>query len=115
MDVTLELDTKYHERKKEKNHFKEKKIEASKASFSHTQNSSSSSHKKNNFSIQKRDRSHFYILNKDNKSLGSEKETRLKEGLCPYCGGKNSFDACVKRPKKQLTQPVGKFPSQGQA
>ncbi|MBW0502163.1 hypothetical protein O181_041878 [Austropuccinia psidii MF-1] len=43
MDVTLELDTRYHERKKEKIHHQEKNPEASKSSSSHPQNSSSSS------------------------------------------------------------------------
>ncbi|MBW0499141.1 hypothetical protein O181_038856 [Austropuccinia psidii MF-1] len=35
MDVTLELDTRYHERKKEKSHNQEKKPEASKSISSH--------------------------------------------------------------------------------
>ncbi|MBW0555231.1 hypothetical protein O181_094946 [Austropuccinia psidii MF-1] len=46
MDITLELDTRYYERQKEKNHRQEKKPEASKSNYSHPQNSSSSSHKK---------------------------------------------------------------------
>ncbi|MBW0488307.1 hypothetical protein O181_028022 [Austropuccinia psidii MF-1] len=46
MDITLELDTRYHEKQKEKNHHQEKKPEASKSNYSHPQNSSSSSHKK---------------------------------------------------------------------
>ncbi|MBW0573032.1 hypothetical protein O181_112747 [Austropuccinia psidii MF-1] len=39
MDVTLELDTRYHERQNEKSHHQEKKPEASKSSFSHPQSS----------------------------------------------------------------------------
>ncbi|MBW0518951.1 hypothetical protein O181_058666 [Austropuccinia psidii MF-1] len=46
MDVSLELNTRYHERQKEKNHHQEKKPEASKSNSSHHKNSSSSGHKK---------------------------------------------------------------------
>ncbi|MBW0589867.1 hypothetical protein O181_129582, partial [Austropuccinia psidii MF-1] len=46
MDITLELDTRYHERQNEKSHPQEKKPLASKSSSSHPQNSSSSSQKK---------------------------------------------------------------------
>ncbi|MBW0563323.1 hypothetical protein O181_103038 [Austropuccinia psidii MF-1] len=41
MDVTLELDTRYHERQKEKIHHQEKKPKASKSNSSHPQTSSS--------------------------------------------------------------------------
>ncbi|MBW0588427.1 hypothetical protein O181_128142 [Austropuccinia psidii MF-1] len=108
MDVTLELDTRYHERQKEK------KPEASKSIPTHPQNSSSSSHeKKKNF--QKRDKPHSSLLNKDFKSMNSEKERRIKERLCTYFGGKNSLESCFKRPQNKLTQPSGQFPSQGKA
>ncbi|MBW0486161.1 hypothetical protein O181_025876 [Austropuccinia psidii MF-1] len=42
MDVTMKLDTRYHERQKEKSHHQEKKPEASRSNSSHPQNSSSS-------------------------------------------------------------------------
>ncbi|MBW0541289.1 hypothetical protein O181_081004 [Austropuccinia psidii MF-1] len=71
MDITLELDTRYHERQKEKGHFQEKKSESSKSNSSHSQNSSSSSQKKKNF--QKRENPHSSLLNKDFKLMGSEK------------------------------------------
>ncbi|MBW0556246.1 hypothetical protein O181_095961 [Austropuccinia psidii MF-1] len=71
MDVTLELDTRYHERQKEKSHHQEKKPEASKLISPHPQNSSSSSHKKTDF--QKRDKPHSSLLNKDLKLRNSEK------------------------------------------
>ncbi|MBW0558902.1 hypothetical protein O181_098617, partial [Austropuccinia psidii MF-1] len=113
MDVTLELDTRYHERKKEKNHYQEKKPEASRSSTSHPQNSSGSSHKKKNF--QKRDKPHSSSLNKDFKLMNNEKERRIKEGLCTYCGGTHSLESCFKRPQNKLTKPSGQFPSQGKA
>ncbi|MBW0556624.1 hypothetical protein O181_096339 [Austropuccinia psidii MF-1] len=114
MDITLELDTGYHERQKERNHHQEKKPEASKSSLSHQQNSSSSSHKKN-FHAQKRHKPHSSLLNKDFKLKGSEKERRIKEGFCTYCGGKHSLYSCFKRPQNKLTQLSGQFPSQGKA
>ncbi|MBW0468527.1 hypothetical protein O181_008242 [Austropuccinia psidii MF-1] len=96
MDVTLELDTRYHERKKERNNCKEKKTEASKSSCSHHQNSSTSNHKKKDFRVKKRDKPHSSPLEKDHRLMGSEKEQRIKEALCAYCGGKNSLEACFK-------------------
>ncbi|MBW0558480.1 hypothetical protein O181_098195, partial [Austropuccinia psidii MF-1] len=99
MDFTLELDTRYHERQKEKGHDQEKKPESSKSNSSHHQNSSSSSQKKKkNSHSQKRDKPHSSLLNKDFKLLGSEKERIIKEGLCTYCGGKHSLESCFKRP-----------------
>ncbi|MBW0592282.1 hypothetical protein O181_131997 [Austropuccinia psidii MF-1] len=91
MDVSLELDTRYHERQKEKNHHQEKKPEASKSKSSHHQNASSSSHKKKNFHSQKRDKPHSSLLNRHFKLKGAEKERRIKEGLCIYCGGNHSL------------------------
>ncbi|MBW0547456.1 hypothetical protein O181_087171 [Austropuccinia psidii MF-1] len=81
MDVSLELATRYHERQKEKNHNQEKKPEASKSNSSHHQNSSSSSQKKKK-NFQKRDKPHSSLLNKDLKLMTSEKERRIREGLC---------------------------------
>ncbi|MBW0587607.1 hypothetical protein O181_127322 [Austropuccinia psidii MF-1] len=114
MDVTLELDTRYHERQKEKSHHQEKKPEASKLISSHPQNSSSPSHKKKK-NFQKRDKPHSSLLNKDFKLMNSEEERTIKEGLCIYCGGKHSLESCFKRPQNKLTQPSGNFPSQGKA
>ncbi|MBW0559161.1 hypothetical protein O181_098876 [Austropuccinia psidii MF-1] len=67
-DVTLELDTRYHERQKEKNHYEEKKPEAPRSRTSHPQNSASSSHKKKK-NFQKRDKHHSSLLNKDFKLI----------------------------------------------
>ncbi|MBW0488305.1 hypothetical protein O181_028020 [Austropuccinia psidii MF-1] len=114
MDITLELDTRYHERQKGKNHHQEKKPEASKSISSHLQNSSRSSHKKKK-NFQKRDKPNSSLLNKDFKLMNSEKERRIKEGLCTYGGGKNSLESCFKRPQNKLTQSSSNFPSQGKA
>ncbi|MBW0481040.1 hypothetical protein O181_020755 [Austropuccinia psidii MF-1] len=90
MDINLELNTRYHERKKEKSHNQEKQPEASKSNSSHPQHSSSlSQNKKKNF--HKREKPHSSLLNKDFKLINCEKERRIKEGLCTYCGGKNSL------------------------
>ncbi|MBW0511264.1 hypothetical protein O181_050979 [Austropuccinia psidii MF-1] len=108
MDITLDLDTTYHERQNEKSHPQEKKPEASKSN-----SSSSSQKKKKNF--QKRDKPHSSLLNEYLKLINSEKEQRIKEGLFTYCGGKHSLESCFKRPQNKLTQQSGKFPGQGKA
>ncbi|MBW0469558.1 hypothetical protein O181_009273 [Austropuccinia psidii MF-1] len=101
MDVTLELDTRYHERQKEKIHHQEKKPEASKLNSSHPQNSSSSSQKKKK-NFQKRDKPHSSFLNKDFKLMNYEKERRIKEVLCNYCGGNHSLEYYFKRSPNKL-------------
>ncbi|MBW0570233.1 hypothetical protein O181_109948 [Austropuccinia psidii MF-1] len=104
MDITLELDTRCHEGKKENGSHQEKKPTISGSNSSNPPQSSSSKkpyHRKNrkgkNFQVSK-DKPHPSLLNKDNKSIGSEKERRIKESLCNYCGGKNPFEKCFKRP-----------------
>ncbi|MBW0545606.1 hypothetical protein O181_085321 [Austropuccinia psidii MF-1] len=114
MDVTLELDTRYHERQKEKSHHQDKKPEASKLISYHPQNSSTSSHKKKK-NFPKRDKLHPSLINKEFKLMNSDKERRIKEGLCTYCGGKHSLQSCFKRPQNMLTRPSGNFSSQGKA
>ncbi|MBW0523124.1 hypothetical protein O181_062839 [Austropuccinia psidii MF-1] len=111
MDIDLELDTRYHEMQKEKRHHQNKNPEASKSNYSHPQSYSRSNKKKKNF--QMRDKPYSSWLNKDFKCVNSEKERRIKEGLCTYCGGKNSLESCFKRPQTLLAKPLGKFPSQG--
>ncbi|MBW0571464.1 hypothetical protein O181_111179 [Austropuccinia psidii MF-1] len=79
MDVTLELDTRYHERKKEKSNHKKKKPETLKSNSSHHQNSSiSSQKKKKNFHPQKRNKPHLSLPNKDFKfwALKNKEESR---------------------------------------
>ncbi|MBW0541339.1 hypothetical protein O181_081054 [Austropuccinia psidii MF-1] len=90
------VDTRYHERQKEKGHFQEKKAEASKSNPSHPQNYGSSNKKKKKNS-QKRDKLHSSLLNKGFKLMGSEKERKNKEGLYAYCGGKHHLECCFKR------------------
>ncbi|MBW0497498.1 hypothetical protein O181_037213 [Austropuccinia psidii MF-1] len=95
MDITLELDTRYHERQKEKGGNQEKKPPVSGPNTSRPSQGSSSKrphYKKNNkgkkFQASK-DKPHAAILNNENKLIGFEKERRIKEGLCTYCGGKH--------------------------
>ncbi|MBW0543923.1 hypothetical protein O181_083638 [Austropuccinia psidii MF-1] len=92
MDITLELETRYHEGQKEKGSHQEKKPPTSGFNFSKPPQSSSSKkpyHRKNkkgkNLQVSK-DKPHAALLNKDNKFIGSEKEQRIKEGLCNYYG-----------------------------
>ncbi|MBW0469625.1 hypothetical protein O181_009340 [Austropuccinia psidii MF-1] len=112
MDITLELDTRYHESQNEKSNHQEKNPEASKSHSSHPQSSPSSNQKKN---FSEEGQAHLSFLNKDFKLMNSEKERRINEGLCTCCGGKHSLESCFKSPQNNLTQVAGKFSSQGKA
>ncbi|MBW0567565.1 hypothetical protein O181_107280 [Austropuccinia psidii MF-1] len=97
MDITLELDTRYHERQKAKGSQQEKKAPLSVSNSSKPPQSSSTKkpyHRQNkkgkNFQVSK-DKPHASLLTKDNKLIGSEKERRIQEGLCNYCGGNHPF------------------------
>ncbi|MBW0528850.1 hypothetical protein O181_068565 [Austropuccinia psidii MF-1] len=94
MDIVLELDTRYHERKKEKGSYQVKKPPVTGSnSFRTPQDPSSKRHnhekskKGKNIQVPK-DKPHSAPLSKDNKLIGSEKDRRIKEALCTYCGGK---------------------------
>ncbi|MBW0548947.1 hypothetical protein O181_088662 [Austropuccinia psidii MF-1] len=107
MDITLELDTRYHECKKEKGSHQEKKppVTGSNSLMHHQYSSSKKPHHKKskkgmNFHFSK-DKPHSALLNKDNKLIGSEKERRIKEGLRTYCGGKLPIGKCFKRPQNR--------------
>ena len=121
MDITMELDTRYHERQKEKGSNQEKKPTISGSNSSKPPQSSSSkkpyprkNKKGKNFQVSK-DKPHSTLLNKDNKLIGSEKERRIQEGLCNYCGGSHPFENCFKRPENKQGSSKG-FPSkQGKA
>ncbi|MBW0573454.1 hypothetical protein O181_113169 [Austropuccinia psidii MF-1] len=94
MDVTLELDTGYHERQKENDGNKEKKPPVSGSNPSRPPENPFPKwphQKKNKKGIQfqsSKDKPHAALLNKDNILIGSEKERGIKEGLCTYCGVK---------------------------
>ncbi|MBW0571335.1 hypothetical protein O181_111050 [Austropuccinia psidii MF-1] len=105
MDITFELDTRYHEEKKENGGNQEKKPPASGSNPSRAPQGSSSKRphqkkKKKGKQFQySKDKPHASLLNKDNKLIGSEKERRIKEGLCTYCGGKHIIEKCFERPQ----------------
>ncbi|MBW0469345.1 hypothetical protein O181_009060 [Austropuccinia psidii MF-1] len=88
MDRTLELDTRYHARQKEKGGHQDKNHPVTVSnSFRPSQDpfSKKPHHKKSkkgkNFPVLK-DEPHASLLNKDKESIGSEKDRRIKEGLC---------------------------------
>ncbi|MBW0521032.1 hypothetical protein O181_060747 [Austropuccinia psidii MF-1] len=94
MDITLELDTRYHYRQKEKGGHQEKKPPISVSDSSKPPQSSSSKkpyHRKN------------------------KKGNRIKEGLCNYCGGKHPFGKCFKRPESRKGSSRGFPGNQGKA
>ncbi|MBW0556425.1 hypothetical protein O181_096140 [Austropuccinia psidii MF-1] len=107
MDVTLELDTRFHERQKEKGGNQEKNppVNGSNQSRPPQNSSSKRPHQKKNKKGKQfqssRDKPHAALLNKDNKLISSEKERRIEEGLCTYCGGKHPIEKCFKRPQNK--------------
>ncbi|MBW0499975.1 hypothetical protein O181_039690 [Austropuccinia psidii MF-1] len=104
MDITLELDTSYLERQKEKGNLQENKLEASKSK-------SASSNQKKKKDFQKRDKPHSSLLNQDFRFMGSEKERIIEEGLCSYWGGKHSLESCFKRPQTSVPSHQASFPA----
>ncbi|MBW0471485.1 hypothetical protein O181_011200 [Austropuccinia psidii MF-1] len=102
MDITLVLDTRYYERQKENGSHQEKKAPVTRFNLSRTPQDSSSKrshHKKNKKGKQfqaSKDKPHSALLNKDNKLICSEKERRIKEGLCTYHCGKNPIEKFFK-------------------
>ncbi|MBW0518970.1 hypothetical protein O181_058685 [Austropuccinia psidii MF-1] len=107
MDITLKLDTRYHEKQKEKDGNQEKRFPATRFNPSRPPQNLSSKRpyqKKNNMGDKfqvSRDKPHSALLNRDKKLIGSEKERRIKEGLCTYCGGKHPIEKCFKRPQNK--------------
>ncbi|MBW0538119.1 hypothetical protein O181_077834 [Austropuccinia psidii MF-1] len=102
MNITLELDTRYHERQKEKGIHQQKKHPVTESNyFRPPQDLSSKKHnhnkikKGNNFQFSK-NKPHSDLPNKDNKLILSEKERRIKEGLCTCCVGNNTIEKCFK-------------------
>ncbi|MBW0477177.1 hypothetical protein O181_016892 [Austropuccinia psidii MF-1] len=93
IDIHMELDTRYHERQKEKGSHQEKKPHFTGSNPSRPPQDSSSKrpHRKKNKKGKRfpasKDKPHSALLNEDNKLIGSEKKRRMKEGLFPYCGG----------------------------
>ncbi|MBW0592477.1 hypothetical protein O181_132192 [Austropuccinia psidii MF-1] len=113
---------KYHERQKGKGGNQEKKppVNGSNQSRPPQNSSSKRPHQKKNkkgkqFQSSK-GKPHAALLNKENKLIGSEKERRIKEGLCTYCGGKHPIEKCFKRPQNKPGSSSKGFPSkQGKA
>ncbi|MBW0471454.1 hypothetical protein O181_011169 [Austropuccinia psidii MF-1] len=121
MDINLEVDTKYHERHKDKGSHQDKKPPFTGSNPSRPPQYSSSKrphHKKNNkrkkFQVLK-DKPHAALLNKDNKLIGSEKERRIKEGLFTYFGRKHPIEKFFKRPQNRPGSSIGFSRNQGKS
>ncbi|MBW0555905.1 hypothetical protein O181_095620 [Austropuccinia psidii MF-1] len=121
MDITLELDTRYHERQKEKDSYQEKKPPISGSNSSKPPQSSSSKkpyhskNKKGKYSQVSKDNPHAALLTKDSKLIGSEKKRRIKEGLFTYCGGQCPIEKCCKKPENRQGSSRGFLRKQGKA
>ncbi|MBW0586153.1 hypothetical protein O181_125868 [Austropuccinia psidii MF-1] len=101
------VDTRYHERQKEKCGNQEKNLPVNGTNPSKPPQNSSSKrpHQKKNKKGRKfkasKDKPHAALLNKDNRLISSEKERRIEEGLCTSCGGKQPIEKCFKRPQNK--------------
>ncbi|MBW0479863.1 hypothetical protein O181_019578 [Austropuccinia psidii MF-1] len=121
MDITLELDTRYHEGQKEKGSHQENNPPVTGSNFSRPPKDSYSKtphHKKNKKGKQfqaSKEKPHSSLINKENKLISSEKERRIKEGLCNHCGGKNPIEKCLKKPQNKLGSSRGVRSKQGKA
>ncbi|MBW0576296.1 hypothetical protein O181_116011 [Austropuccinia psidii MF-1] len=121
MEITLELDTRYHERQKETGSHQGKNMPIPGSNiFSPSQYYSSKkpphnkNKKRNNVQVSEY-KPHAALLNKDNKLISFEKERRIKEGLCTYCGGRHPIENYFKGPQNK-PGPLRGFPSkQGKA
>ncbi|MBW0575869.1 hypothetical protein O181_115584 [Austropuccinia psidii MF-1] len=117
MDVTLELNTRYHERKKEKGGNQEKKPPVNGSNparppcNSFPKRPHQTKNKKGKQFQASKDKPHASLLNNENKLISSEKERRIKEGLCTYCGGKHPIEKCFKRPQNKPGSSSRGFPS----
>ena len=114
MKATLDYDTRYHERNKEKHslhpassssYAKEKKFPPnSSSSYSKTFNKSNKTQKNPPRSKTKSNYSSSNIA-WDGTLKQKEKDRRLKEGLCTYCGEKHSLESCAKLKAKNSASP----------
>ncbi|MBW0556769.1 hypothetical protein O181_096484 [Austropuccinia psidii MF-1] len=106
MDITLEIDTRYHERKNEK------KPESSKSGSSDPKDSSSSNQKKKkNFDFQKRVKLHSSLLNKDFKLKGSEKDEESRRACEPILVGSIVLRPVSKGLRASLPSHQANFPA----
>ncbi|MBW0482778.1 hypothetical protein O181_022493 [Austropuccinia psidii MF-1] len=119
INVTFELDTRYHERQGGKGSNKEKKppVPGSNPSRPPQGSSSKRPHNQNNRKgkqfLSSKDKPHAACLNNDNKLIDSEKERRIIEGLFTHCGRKHPIEQCFKRPQNKPGSSRG-FPSKKQ-
>ncbi|MBW0464407.1 hypothetical protein O181_004122 [Austropuccinia psidii MF-1] len=120
MDITLQLDNRCRERQKGKGSHKEKQHSVTGSNFSRTSQDSYSErphHKKKKgrqFQVSN-DKPHSSLLNKDNKLIGSEKERRIKQGLCTYFSGKHPIEKSFKRPQNKPWSSRGLPRKQGKS
>ena len=109
MDITLDLDVRYHELQKEKRSHTgsthPSSTSQSSTSHSSTTRTSSKSRKKKFKSQPSSTPSNStgsskpaFKLNSFGKVRREEKERREKLGLCQYCGGNHTLEECQKRP-----------------
>ncbi|MBW0589290.1 hypothetical protein O181_129005 [Austropuccinia psidii MF-1] len=114
---SLISNTRHHERQKEKCGNQEKKPPATGSNQSrppqnpYLKRPHQKKNKKGKQFQSSNNKPHAALLSKDNKLISSEKERRIKEGLCTYCGGKNTIEKCFKSPQNKPGSSSRGFPS----
>ncbi|KAI9616484.1 hypothetical protein H4Q26_010879 [Puccinia striiformis f. sp. tritici PST-130] len=96
IEATLKIDTRNHERQKEKKRENGSQPTQPKKDTSETTSSSTPSTSKSTSKTP----SEITKVLEGGRLMANEKERRAKAGLCAYCGGKHNVDDCIKKANK---------------
>ncbi|KAI9604432.1 hypothetical protein KEM48_000355 [Puccinia striiformis f. sp. tritici PST-130] len=99
---TLKIDTRHHERQKEKKRENGSQPTQPKKDTSKTTSSSTPSTSRNPSTSKSTSKTPSEITKvlEGGRLMANEKERRAKAGLCAYCGGKHNVDDCIKTANK---------------
>ncbi|KAI9626460.1 hypothetical protein H4Q26_017833 [Puccinia striiformis f. sp. tritici PST-130] len=100
--TTLKIDTRHHERQKEKKRENGSQPTQPKKDTSKTTSSSTPSTSRNPSTSKSTSKTPSEITKvlEGGRLMANEKERRAKAGLCAYCGGKHNVDDCIKKANK---------------
>ncbi|KAI9627257.1 hypothetical protein KEM48_009882 [Puccinia striiformis f. sp. tritici PST-130] len=102
IEATLKIDTRHHERQKEKKRENDSQPSQPKKDTSKTASSSTPSTSRNPSTSKSTSKNPSEITKvlEGGMLMANEKERRAKAGLCVYCGGKHNVDDCIKKANK---------------
>ena len=102
IEATLKIDTRHHERQKEKKRENGSQPTQPKKDTSKTTSSSTPSTSRNPSTSKSTSKTPSEITKvlEGGRLMANEKERRAKAGLCAYCGGKHNVDDCIKKANK---------------